>query len=245
MSWRSSRTIVFSCGNCSISVWQNKNSNTYLHSVSWALDPWGRWIQWVAIRQVTSWRFSLRTNAHGRLALASSSLTGLVCLYICQLVTVFHHVYILRSSWNLHQSFILHSYLQHVWVGQGIRVVLSFMSCQACGSMPIWRIGFSMSRSHGLLILSHVQAYLADSHHMWYKCNKGNGVTNTISRSKAQCQCHTGCSMFFHVRYVTSINQSIFPLCRVHNPFGTQCISHTFLHVGIDFRFHSTVYSLI
>ena len=42
-----------------------------------------------------------------------------------------------------------------------------------------------------------------------------------------------------------SINQSIFPVCRVRNPFGTQCISNTFLHVGIDFRFHSTVYSLI
>ena len=42
-----------------------------------------------------------------------------------------------------------------------------------------------------------------------------------------------------------SINQSIFPLCRVRNPFGTQCISNTFLHVDIDFRFHSTVYSLI
>ena len=42
-----------------------------------------------------------------------------------------------------------------------------------------------------------------------------------------------------------SINQSIFPVCRVRNLFGTQCISNTFLHVVIDFRFHSTVYSWI
>ena len=90
---------------------------------------------------------------------------------------------------------------------------------------------------------------------LWWLCF--DSAVSLTRMPTAYCKCECGVDMRFALTKVAigvfqvviladqSINQSIFPVCRVRNSFGTQCISTTFLHIVIDIRFHSTVYSWI